>query len=556
MATSVKVRKTSSQDALRWMAGCILDVMEAVLAWMRRWTSPADVLGRNLLSNPYWKPIHEEIHAVQLQVVGEVPACLRGGAYLRNGPNAAHQPVASMHLFDGDGMVHAVRFHEDGGAAYANHFVRTERWKVEANAGKALLLKIGDLTGVWGLVVLAINKARHKLQIIPKCERGEDLGSANTSLIWHAARVLALHEGDVPYAIRVLCDGALQTLGALQKAAADHPLAQDAFMALPHVCTAHPKRDPRNGELLTFGYRVENKPFLEISLVSKEGKTLRSVPVEIQEPVMMHDCAMTDKYFILLDCPLVFDPKLMVTKGTLPFEMRSRNTKIGLVCREALRNGEEIEIKWMELPPCFIFHTVNAWDAEDGSVVMYVCRFETFNLGGFKGQLPQLYRFNLDPKTGSASQKQCLQNDLGLDFPKVHDGLLGLPTKYAYFVRVGKLFADPGEASSSLVKVDLQHCQVVGEVGFGPGFMVGEGVFVPCSKPTSEDDGYLLSFVTDDEEEESFLAIVDARTMSEKPVAKVRIPHRVPMGFHGLYITKEEFDLQKNEGGGSTTRFA
>lgn len=535
----------TSRNGLRWMAGLALDVMEAMLAWMRQMVSQPEALGRNLLTNPYWKPIHEEIHAIQLQVVGEIPKSLRGGAYLRNGPNAAHQPIASMHLFDGDGMVHVVRFHEDGGAAYANHYVRTKRWKIEADAGRALVMKIGDLTGVWGLFVLVINKARHKLQIIPTCDKGEDLGAANTALIWHAARVLALHEGDVPYALRILCDGALQTLGALRKAAADNPRVQDAFMALPHVCTAHPKRDPRNGELLTFGYKVEDAPYLEVSLVSKEGKTLRSVPIEIQEPVMIHDCAMTDKYFILLDCPLVFDPKIMVSKGTLPFEMRNRNTRIGLVCREALRNGDEIRVQWMELPPCFIFHTVNAWDAEDGSVIMYVCRFETFNLGGFKGQLPHLYRFDLDPATGSASQKQCLEMDWGLDFPKVHEGLLGSPTQYAYFLRVGKLFAEPGEASSTLVKVDLQRCQVVGEVGFGPGFMAGEGFFVPNSMATSEDDGFLLSFVVDVEGEESFLAVVDAQNMSQTLVAKIKIPHRVPMGFHGLYITKEEFDMQK-----------
>src|SRR5690349_7168022 len=79
-----------------------------------------EVTGIPYLAGLY-APIAEERAADGLEVVGELPPDLVG-VYLRNGPNPQFAPPGRYHWFDGDGMVHAVRFH-DGRASYRNRWV-------------------------------------------------------------------------------------------------------------------------------------------------------------------------------------------------------------------------------------------------------------------------------------------------------------------------------------------------------------------------------------------------------------------------------------------------
>merc|ERR1719198_2116423 len=74
------------------------------------------------------------------------------------------------------------------------------------------------------------------------------------------------------------------------------------------------------------------------------------------------------------------------------------------------------------------------------------------------------------------------------------------------------------------------------EASFGAGRVGGEMVFVPRVDAQAEDDGYLMGFVHDERRGESELLIMEARTMSERPVARVAIPRRVPHGFHAAWV--------------------
>lgn len=56
---------------------------------------------------------------------------------------------------------------------------------------------------------------------------------------------MALNEGGMPYALRVMCDGMLETIGRV---------SFDG--ALNGKFTAHPKKDPSSGKLYAFGYKV------------------------------------------------------------------------------------------------------------------------------------------------------------------------------------------------------------------------------------------------------------------------------------------------------------
>src|ERR1700682_6439102 len=116
-------------------------------------------------------PIPMECDAPFLKVVGELPRELNGTLY-RNGPNPQFD-APGAHWFVGDGMLHA--FHlENGRASYRNRWVRTPKWQAEHDAGRALFGGFG-----------------RKLPDAP-ASITQDGGVANTNIIFHAGRLLAL----------------------------------------------------------------------------------------------------------------------------------------------------------------------------------------------------------------------------------------------------------------------------------------------------------------------------------------------------------------------------
>jgi len=80
---------------------------------------------------------------------------------------------------------------------------------------------------------------------------------------------------------------------------------------------------------------------------------------------------------------------------------------------------------------------------------------------------------------------------------------------------------------------------------FGPGRYGSEAPFAPRPNARSEDDGYLLSFVYDEREDVSELVILDAADITSEPVARVKIPQRVPVGFHACWVPGEKLVSQE-----------
>ncbi|KAH1222981.1 Carotenoid 9,10(9',10')-cleavage dioxygenase 1 [Glycine max] len=173
-------------------------------------------------------------HPKNLDTMAEVMDCLNG-EFVRVGPNPKFSPVAGYHWFDGDGMIHGLRI-KDGKATYVSRFVRTSRLKQEEYFGGSKFMKIGDLKGLFGLLMVNIHMLRTKWKVL---DVSYGTGTANTALVYHHGKLLALSEADKPYAIKVFEDGDLQTLGML-----------DYDKRLGHSFTAHPKVDPFTGEAI------------------------------------------------------------------------------------------------------------------------------------------------------------------------------------------------------------------------------------------------------------------------------------------------------------------
>ena len=60
--------------------------------------------------------------------------------------------------------------------------------------------------------------------------------------------------------------------------------------------------------------------------------------------------------------------------------------------------------------------------------------------------------------------------------------------------------------------------------------------FAPAENQRSEDHGYVVTFVWNDSSREQQLQVFDALDLDQGPVARVRIPHRIPPGFHACWM--------------------
>lgn len=446
-------------------------------------------------------PVIEEVAADNLPVKGSLPAGLEG-MFVRNGPNPQFAPIGQYHWFDGDGMLHGVRL-ASGRASYRNRYVQTAGYQAEKRAGKALW---GGLLDPPALERLAEGKSPYK-------------NAANTALIWHHGKLLALWEGGEPHEVRL---PSLETAGPY-----------DFGGKLRHNFTAHPKVDPATGEMMFFGYSPF-PPFLRYSVADANGVISRTIPVPLRHPVMMHDFAVTERYSIFLDLPETFrvNPK---EKGALQFRYQPElGARIGVLPR----HGASDDVRWFEIKPCYVFHTLGAHE-EGTRVVVLGCRMEDFPEEIETGRPPSnrgpndpppgrplLHRWTIDLAAGTVKEESL--DDRAAEFPRQREDRMGRPARYGYLMR---------QAMDAILKYDLEKGTTdVHE--HGPGRFGGEAVFVPRAGGTEEDDGWLLTYVFDAASGRSELVVVDAREVASPPAARILLPTRVPFGFHGAWIAE------------------
>lgn len=445
-------------------------------------------------------PVQQEITAENLKVIGELPPDL-SGMFVRNGPNPQFPPIGEYHWFDGDGMLHGVRIH-NGKASYRNRYVRTQGYKIENEAGKA----------IWtGLLEPPQMDNPH----------GPNKNAANTALIWHGGQLLALWEGGEPYAIEL---PELDTIGSYNYNG-----------KLTSAFTAHPKVDPVTGEMMFFGYSIAEPPYLKYTVVSAAGELLQTVPIDLPVAVMMHDFAITERYSIFMDLPMTIRLERM-QQGQPPLMFESElPSRFGILPR----HGDNSNIRWFESPACFVFHVLNAYEEGD-EVVLIACRMNSMDIFVSPEEkkpdvgIPLLYQWRFDMGTGNVTEQML--DDVPSEFSRVNETLLGRKTRYGYTAK----FSDNAMPFfEGLIKYDLEkgksetHQFTAGRYG-------GEAVFAPRPGATVEDDGWLLTFVYDENEQQSELVVFDAQNLTDEPIARVMIPQRVPYGFHAIWISEAQ----------------
>ncbi len=396
-------------------------------------TDHAPVTNRYLSGN--FAPVHQEVTvgATELKVTGSIPAELNG-RYLRNGPNPIVAPdPAKYHWFVGDGMVHGIRL--QGGAAqwYRNRWVRSNH--VAETLGE-------DLP--------------------PRAVHGGMDFAPNTNVIGHAGRTLAIVEaGALPYEL----DDELNTVGPW-----------DFGGTLPGGYTAHPKLDPTTGELVAVSYFWGWGNDVEVTVVSPDNRVTSARRVTMGGSVSLHDTAITSDWIVLYDLPVLFDIERVNQGAQFPYRwFPEYHSRIGLLPRR----GDSTEVIWHDIEPCYVFHTLNAFDDADGpgialDVVRHPAMFATSLLGPSEGT-PMLERWTVDGRGGPVRTTRL--GDRGLEFPRADERRLGQPYRYGYAVTAGHS-DDPVGTENGLIRHDLATGATVAR-HFGPTAQVGEGVFVP-----------------------------------------------------------------------------
>lgn len=281
---------------------------------------------------------------------------------------------------------------------------------------------------------------------------------------------------------------------------------------------------------MTFGYSL-TPPFLTYSVVGTDGRASHTTEISIPKPIMMHDCAITENYTIFPDLPLVFDLEKMMAGGGLVGWDPDNGCRIGIVPR----TGDDSSIRWFDIEESFLFHVANAWEEGD-EVIFQACRsnrggIETAADSDVREQLGQLHEWRFNMQTGEVASK-ALDRDYYCDFPRIHDDLVGHKNRYTYAARfrVGDMPVFDGE---------MKYDNETGEIqvhDFGEDCESGEAVFAPRHNATAEDDGYVVCFVYDKKTGTSECQILDAQRFEDEPVARIKIPQRVPHGFHAAWV--------------------
>ncbi len=453
-------------------------------------------------------PVSDELDVPSCKVTGEIPASLRG-KFVQNGPNPRFEPQGRYHMFDGDGMLHAVDF-KDGSVSYKNRWIRTPMLEAEIRAGRALYPGLADLMNFPDPALVG--------------DAGPIKNPANTHIVKHAGKFLALYETGLP--VEVTAD--LETLGV-----------RDFDGKLPSGITAHPRIDPVTQEMFFFAYSPF-PPYLRYFVADAQGRLVHSVDLATPAPTMIHDFLITDEHAVFLDSPLVLNMNAINEGGPMVSFKPENGTRLGVMPRF----GQADDIIWHDIENGHVQHFWNGWH-ENGIVEVS----GTFNSNPQFGmdtdgdmddssasaQAGVATRFKIDLAKGKATVEKF--DDMEGDFCRFNDEMNGVRTRHHY---MGGFQDERGIIGQfdTLVKYDDQTNGR--ETWYsGKNHHLGEAVFAPNPGGAAEDDGWLVFTDHDHVENTTDVCVVDAQNLEAGPIARVHMPRKVPFGFHVNWFKAE-----------------
>ncbi|MGK7940570.1 MAG: carotenoid oxygenase family protein [Crocosphaera sp.] len=432
-------------------------------------------------------PVFEEVEIHNLKITGKIPIELQG-MYVRNGPNPMFKPSSYNYPLEGDGMLHGINFNQ-GKVSYKNRWIQTRGLTYEMFEGQELAeLKFKNY--------------------------------ANTNIIGYRDKLLALYEIGLPYEIN-------QNLETIKEYNFNGKLQQSM--------TAHPKFDPKTEELHFYRYSFFNTPYLHYYIADQNGNIIRESPINIPHPVMLHDMVLTENYAIFFDCPLVFNLE-QAKANNKPFMWQpEQGTTIILVDRHNA-NKEPIYLKTEAF---WVWHFMNGFE-NNGEIIIDFVHYPTINLESswqaILSNQSNLQRIKINPKNHQIASEKL--DDRYVDFPTINNQKIGQPYRFGYAPYIDKNVLSNRKIPNyfpSLIQYDVvKNNSKVHQ--FKPGCYGGEATFIPKPNGQSELDGYVVTFVYNENTNSSDFVIIDPENFESEPIATVHLPVRVPSGFHGNWI--------------------
>ncbi|KAG6387826.1 hypothetical protein SASPL_153020 [Salvia splendens] len=429
-------------------------------------------------------------------------------------------------MFDGDGMLHAVTV-SGGRATFCSRFVKTYKYNLEKEVGSPVILNV--FSAFNGLPAsLAWCSVAFASFLLRQYDPRRGVGAANTSLALISGKLFALGESDLPYRVEIRADGDIVTIGR-------HEAFGEPYMTM----TAHPKMDAETSEVFTFRHSIK-APYLSFFRINAEGIKQPEIPIaSLNEASLVHDFAITRNYAVFPDPQIVIKPAEIV-RGQAPLGIDAAKVpRLGIVRRCAESDGE---MWWVDVPGFNMMHAVNAWEEDGGDTVVVVAS----NVQPVEHVLDRvdlvhssMVRVEINVRDESVRRRGVAAGNL--DFAVINPAYVGKKNRYVY-AAIGA----PMPKIGGVVKIDLSlstkdsgDCTVARRI-YAPGCYGGEPFFV-AKEPdnpaaAAEDDGYLVTYLHDENSEESKFIVMDAKSPNLDVIAAVKLPGRVPYGFHGIFV--------------------
>ena len=506
----------------------------------------------------------------------DLPSDFPVGTYFRNGHGCfvAKDGQKCKHMFDGDGLVSAITFTKDKRAIFRNRFVRTKGYVKDLESGKM------SMRGLFGTM--------RSGGIFANMFRLNYKNPANTNVIYHANRLLALWEGGVPHELDPVT---LETLS-------EEPDLCSAGVVGDGRYAAHPRYDPVTGNIASFANTSspqDNKSKVYLFEMDANGNSIvgnQECSFIFEGIGLIHDFMLTENYmiFVLADAQINQTAGLNALLGRGAFaaavdiDNEQPHSKVILVprinklvlasegksCAEMPIDGEDPRIKIINVPYHFNFHFSNAFENEQGNIVFDTVQTKTMELGFDlmeEGKAlweaidwDQIYptslqRYVIDPKAGCMASEPTTLCTQVPEFPSIPRSLSTQKHRYVYSVGSHQELetnsaSDMGSGpAGSILKIDCEDPNKNEAFSFQPHEFVNEPVF--CAKNNDsnslkEDSGYLIVYVVDGRRRSTDLCIFDVEgkdALSRGPVVRTTMPTFLPGGLHGMFAEDMTFDF-------------
>ena len=147
---------------------------------------------------------------------------------------------------------------------------------------------------------------------------------------------------------------------------------------------------------------------------------------------------------------MLWDMKKFLEPGIPVSYDESYGARIGIMPRTGTSN----DVKWFDIEPCYIYHTMNAYEFGEEIVFTAPRLFGYTSVGMANPPIPKLHQWVINLKTGNVKEKQI--DDLGVDFPVVPPSHVGQPIRYGYVAE----FDSTGRLGCSVI-INMISSQVI-----------------------------------------------------------------------------------------------